>query len=104
MALRKLLVGTTEHLFEKVGLGDVIIAGLASGLICLEYGSSKSPVTSVVCSSVAGAAVGFLWPVLAPGAITYHLWQENKGRILAKHHHRWKKELWVDDFLFDMDE
>lgn len=77
-----------------------IIAGLTGWATFLTFGSNERPMGSVLF----GFASGVLFPVTLPGLVMYHLWQENKERILAKHHHKRKRELWVDDFLVDLDE
>ena len=64
------------------------------------FGDYNKPFTTTLKATVAGC----LWPVAIPMIFTGKIWQENKNMIIAKHHHKHKKELWVDDFLIDLDE
>jgi hypothetical protein len=64
------------------------------------FGDHEKPFTTTLKATT----VGCLWPVAVPVMLTSKIWQENKNMIIAKHHHKHKKELWVDDFLIDLDE
>lgn len=79
---------------------DAVISTGVAAYYYISFGNKERPVTGIMT----GVAFGCFWPVTLPSLITYDLWQENKGRILAKHSHKKKKELWVDDFLVDMED
>ena len=96
MALRKFIVACNSD----TSLLGPVTAGLTAAATVLTFGSIERPVGSMLV----GFASGWVFPVTLPALVMYHLWQENKGRVLAKHYHKRKRELWVDDFLVDLDD